>query len=89
MSEAEVKAARRCRGAMRSRLTRVEKDLVKLEGKTDLVSSDLRKIKRLQEQVKEDDKEFEQRHLEVLDLIDERDRDTLEAEEKVFDQHGN
>ena len=89
MSEAEIKAARRRRGAVRSRLTRVEKDLEKLEGKTRLVSSDLRKIKRLQEQVKEDDKEFEQRHLEMLDLIDESDRDTLEAEERVFDQHGS
>ena len=89
MSETTVRTARRRRGAVRARLTRVEKDIAKLEGKTELVSSDQRKIKRLMEQVKEDDKEFEERHLEVLNFIDEGDQDSLDAEESVSDEHGN
>ena len=89
MSETSIKTARRRRGAVRARLTRVERDIAKLEGKSELASSDQRKIKRLLEQVKEDDKEFEQRHLEVLDFIDEEDQDSLEAEESVCDEHGN
>ena len=72
-----------------ARLTWVERDIAKLEGKSELASSDQQKIKRLLEQVKEDDKEFEQRHLEVLDFIDEEDQDSLEAEESVCDEHGN
>ena len=89
MSETTVRTARRRRGAVRARLTRVEKDIAKLEGKTELVPSDQRKIKRLMEQVKEDDKEFEERHLEVLNFIDEGDQDSLEGEESVSDEHGN
>ena len=45
--------------------------------------SDQRKIKRLMEQIKEDEKEFEQRHLEVLNFIKEEDQETLHAEETV------
>ena len=89
MAETTVRTARRRRGAVRARLTRVQKDIAKSEGKTELVSSDQRKIKRLMEQVREDDKEFEERHLEVFNFIDERDQDSLEAEESVSDEHGN
>ena len=88
MSDSAIKAARRRRGAVRARLTRIERDIVKLEGKSDLNPNDERKIKRLTEQVKEDDKSFEERHLEVLDFIDE-DQDTLKAEETICDEHGN
>ena len=41
------------------------------------------------EQVREDDKEFEERHLEVLNFIDEGDQYSLEAGESVSDEHGN
>ena len=41
------------------------------------------------EQVKEDDKEFELRHHEVLDFIDEDDQDSLDAKEYVCNEHGN
>ena len=74
---------------MRGRLTRVEKEIAKLEGKRTLGPSEQRKIKRLLEQVREDDTEFEQRHLEVLDFIKEEDQEALDAEETVSDKHGN
>ena len=92
MSEAEIRAARSRRGMVRSRLTRVDKDIEKLQEKVqaaDLESSDQRKIKRLIEQVNEYDKEFEQRHLEVMDLLDGTDQETMEAEDKIFEQHCN
>ena len=54
-----------------------------------LAPSDKRKIKRLLEQVKDDDKEFEERHLEVLNHVDEQDQDTIDVEEKVYDAHGS
>ena len=57
MAEGTIASARRRRGALRGRLTRIEKDIAKLEGKTMLGPSDQRKVKRLLEQVKEDDKE--------------------------------
>ena len=66
MSETSILTARRRRGAVHARLARVERDIVKLEGKSLLAGSDQRRIKRLLEQVKEDDREFEQWHLEVL-----------------------
>ena len=68
MSETSIITARRRRDAVRARLTRVERDIAKLEGKSELAASDQRKMKQLLEQVKEDDMEFEQRYLEVLDL---------------------
>ena len=40
-------------------------------------------------QVKEIDANFETRHLEVLDLIEDEDQDTLKQEEEVFDEHVN
>ena len=39
--------------------------------------------------MKEDDKELEERHLEVFSFIKEEDRESLEAEEKAYDAHGN
>ena len=88
MSEVTITTARRCQGAVRSCLTRIEQDIAKLEGKMTLGPSDQRRIKRLLEQVKEDDREFEERHLEVLNFIEE-DHETLEAEERVYDAHGS
>ena len=44
---------------------------------------------RLKDQVKEHDQEFEKRHMEVLEFIEEEDQTTLDAEEKVFDEHVN
>ena len=82
MSETAIKTARRRQGAVRARLTRVERDIAKLEGKSKLAASGQRKIKRLLEQVKEVDKEFQQRHLEVLD------QESLDDEESVCDEHG-
>ena len=43
-------------------------DIAKLEGKSELAASEQRKIKRPLKQVKEDNKEFEQRHFEVVNL---------------------
>ena len=63
---AEIASARRHRGAVRGHLTMIEKDIAKVEGKETLGPSDKRKIKRLLEQVKDDDKDFEERHLDFL-----------------------
>ena len=48
---------------MHSRLTRIQKDIAKMESKVRLGHSDKRKIKRLLEQVKDDGKEFKELHL--------------------------
>ena len=40
-------------------------------------------------QIKENDSEFEQKHLEVLNFVTEQDEDTLQQEETVFDEHVN
>ena len=88
MAEGTIATARRRRGAVRGRLTRTERDIAKLEGKSSLSPSDQRKIKRLMEHVKEDDREFEERHLEVLSFIKEEDKDAIDAEEKVYDEFG-
>ena len=88
MTEAELISARRHCGTTRSRLTKVEKDVIQLEQKVqnaDLESSDQKKIKRLREEMMKYDRDFEERHLEVLDSIDESATDTLEAEKRVFD----
>ena len=58
-----IRAVRRRRGAVRARLTYIEKDIVKLEDKSELPSSDQRKIKRRIERGEEVNKEFEQLHL--------------------------
>ena len=47
------------------------------------------RIKCLQEQVKEDDKEFGEHHLEVVNFIKEEDRETLEMEENAYYAHGS
>ena len=72
---------------MRTRLTRMEKDIGKLEEKEELISSDKGKIIRLKELVKEYDREFEERHVEVLNFIVSEDTAALESEEAVFDDH--
>ena len=74
---------------MRGHLTRIERDISSLEEKETLTPSERKKIMRLKDQVKEHDQEFEKRHMEVLDFIEEEDQTTLDAEEKVFDEHVN
>ena len=54
-----------------------------------ITPSDQRKIKCLKDQVKEHDQEFEKRHIEVLDFIEEEDQAALDSEEKVFVEHVN
>ena len=77
------------RGTVRGRLTRIERDISSLEGKETLTPSERRKIKRLKDQVKEHDQEFEKRNMEVIDFIEEEDQAALDAEEQVFDEHIN
>ena len=71
MSEGTITTARRRQGAVRGRLARAEKDIAKLESKITLGPNDQRRIKGLLEDLKEDDREFEERHLEVLNFIKE------------------
>ena len=80
MSET-ITGARRRRGTARGRITRVERDISSLEKKARLLPSDFKTIKRLRDDIKEHDAEFENRHVEVLDFIDEEDPDTLKDEE--------
>ena len=84
-----IASARRRRGTVRGRLTRIERDIEKLEEKETLSPSDRRKVKRLKDQVKENDREFEQRHIEVLDFIESEDQTTLNDEETIFEEHVN
>ena len=81
--------ARRRRDILSGRLTRIERDIAKLEEKEELAQQDRHKVERLTEQVKESDTEFEQCHLEVLYFINEDDQDTVWQEEAVFDEHMN
>ena len=64
----------------------MEKDIGKLEEKEKLTPSDGKKIERLKELAKEHDREFEERHVEVLNFIDAEDTATLESEQAVFDE---
>ena len=65
-----IVSARKLRGKVRSRLTRIKRDIVKLEDKEGLTPSDQRKIKRFKAQVQEYDSDFQQRHVDVLNFIE-------------------
>ena len=65
-----IASAKRRRGTVRARLTRMEKDIGKLEDKEELTPSDGKKIGLLKELAKEHDREFEERHVEVLNFIE-------------------
>ena len=65
----------------------MEKDIGKLEEREDLTNSDGKKIRHLKELVKEHDREFEERHVRVLNFIEAEDTAALESEEAVFNQH--
>ena len=80
---------RRRRGTVLGRLTRIERGISSLEEKETLTPSERRKIKRLKDQIREHDQEFETRHMVVLDFIEEEDQTDLDSEEKVFDEHVN
>ena len=86
MSDTIIGAKRR-RGTVRGRLTRIERDIATLETKEGLTPADQRKVKRLKEQVKETDREYEERHVQVLDFIKEEDKETLDSEEAIFEKH--
>ena len=86
MSDTIIGAKRR-RGTVRGRLTRIERDITTLETKEGLTPVDQRKVKRLKEQVKETDREYEERHVQVLDFIKEEDKETLDSEEAIFEKH--
>ena len=53
-----------------------------------LVLNDQSRNKCLIEQIKADDKEFEQHHLKVLNFINEKDQTALDAKEVVCNDHG-
>ena len=81
-----IATVRRRRGTVRGRLTRIERDISSLEEKETPTPSQRKRIVRLNDQVKEHDQEFEKRHMEVLDFIEEEDLVALNSEEKVFDE---
>ena len=65
----------------------MEKDIGKLEEKEELIPSDRKKIRRLKKLVNEYDREFEERHVEVLNFIAAEDTAALELEEVIFNEH--
>ena len=89
MSDIAIVTARRRRGMLRDCLTRIEREIVNLEKKVDLMDEDQRKIERLIDQIKNNDTDFEQRHLDVLDIVSEDDEDMLQREEAMFDEQVN
>ena len=89
LTENTIVSARRCRGILRGRLTRIEQDIANLEDKEELALQDRHKVERLLEQINDNDTNFEQRSLEVLNFIEEEDQDTLSQDEAVFDEHVN
>ena len=80
MAKNTVVSARRRRGILRGRLTCIERDIIILEGKAELTHRDRRMVERLLEQLKDNDSSFEQRHLQVLNFIQEEDQETLSQE---------
>ena len=60
-----IVGTRRRRGTVRGYLTRIEQDITTLEGKEGLTPA-YQKILRLKEQVMVNDREYEERHIEVL-----------------------
>ena len=87
MAENTVRSARRRRGILRRRLTRIERDITTLEGTEELTLDDRRMVEHLLEQFKDNDSTFEQRHIEILNFIEEEDQEALNQEEAVFDEH--
>ena len=69
--------AKRCRGTVHAQLTRIEKDVGKLEEEVGLAPLDRRKIRCLMELAKDHERDFEQRPVEVLDIIKKEDIYTL------------
>ena len=82
-----IASAKRCQGTVRACLTRMEKNISKLEEKEESTPLDGKKIRRLKELVKEYDHEFEEHHIEVLNFIAAEDTVALESEEAVFNEH--
>ena len=81
--------AKRRHDTVHGRLTRMEKDISKLEEKEGVTSFGLMKIKHLKELAKKHDCEFEQRHIEVLNFIEAEDKAALNSEEAILDEHLN
>ena len=88
MADMITSPRRRC-GMVRGRLTRIERDIIKLEDKEGLKLSDQRKVKRFIEQAKKHDHDFEQRHVDVLNFIKAGDQAALDLKEAIFDKHMN
>ena len=79
-----IASAKKRRGRVRAHLTRMEKDSGKLEEKEELTPLNGKKIRRLKELAKEHDREFEERHVEVLNFIEAEDTAALESEKAVL-----
>ena len=75
------------RGTGRARLTRMEKHW-QIGGERGINTLGRgKKIRRLKELAKEHDGEFEERHVEVLNLIAAEDTAALQSEEALFEEH--
>ena len=84
-----IGCARRHHGTNGSHLTQIERDIGKLDEKEGRTPSDEQKIKCLKELANEHDRDFEQRHVQVLNFIKADDKTALDLEETVFEEHVN
>ena len=84
---AEIASAKRRRGMVSTFLSRIRKDIGKMEEKEEFSPLDEKKLRWLKELAMEHDLEFEEHHEEVPSFIEEEDSATLETEETVFDEH--
>ena len=82
-----IASAKRRPGTVLAHLTRMEKDIGKLEEKEELTPSRGKKMRRLKELAKEHDRELEEHHVKVLNFIEAEDTTGLESEEAVFNEH--
>ena len=83
-----IRNAKRPRGLTLAHIIWIQWDIATLDCKDSLGPPDQRKVNRLREQLKEIDRVFEERHLEVLNFIKGY-WVSLEAEETIFDEHMN
>ena len=82
MSEVTIATARRHCGDVCIRRTRIGKGIARLEGMM-LGPNDQWRMKHFLKHIKEDDRQFEERHLKVLNFIDEEDHETQEQKKVV------
>ena len=81
---AELKVAKSRRGIARASITRLEKHIVKFEGKTELSKIDRQTVQSLIKKVQSLDDTFKEHHFVIADQAE---GDAVETEQEVLDEH--